>query len=46
MSPAFEYYDAELYMMRDHAWSEKLLLAVVGVLIMVAVVQLAMKYLQ
>jgi|HubBroStandDraft_4_1064222.scaffolds.fasta_scaffold09842_2 hypothetical protein len=33
-------------MMRDQAWSEKLLLAVVGVLIMVAVVQLAMKYLQ
>jgi hypothetical protein len=46
MSPAFEYYYAELHMMRDQAWSEKLLLAVVGVLIMVAVVQLAMKYLQ
>jgi len=46
MSPAFEDYDAELQMMRDHAWSEKLLLAVVGVLIMAAVVQFAMKYLQ
>jgi len=31
-------------MMRNHAWSEKLLLAVLGFLILAGVVQIALKY--
>jgi hypothetical protein len=33
-------------MMRDHAWSEKLLLAVLAVLVLAAVAQLAVKYMR
>jgi hypothetical protein len=31
-------------MMRDNAWSEKLLLALLGILILAAVAQVALKY--